>query len=333
MRALVTGGGGFLGRYIVEQLRARGDNVRVLARGEYPELAAMGCDVVRGAIQDVGTVMRACADCDVVFHVAAVAGIWGPARRYFPVNTVATAHVIAACQMLGVKKLVYTSSPSVVYDGKDHRGADESLPYPDRYLCHYPHSKALAEQAVLAANGVQGVATCSLRPHLIWGPRDNHLIPRLVARAKAGRLRRVGPGTNRISMVYVENAAAAHLLAADQLKLGGPVGGQAYFINEPEPVEMWPWVDELLGRAGLPPVKRSISLRAAYGLGAILEGVYGTLGISSEPPMTRFLALQLGTDHWYAIDKARRDFGYTPLVSMAEAMRRVEGDLRRLGAA
>ena len=330
MRALVTGGGGFLGRYIVEQLRARGDEVRVLARGDYPELIGLGCELVRGDIQDLSTVLRACEGRDVVFHTAAVAGIWGPAKRYFPTNSLATGQVIAACQLHGVGKLVYTSSPSVIYDGTDHRGADESLGYPSSYLCHYPHSKAIGEQSVLAAHGVQGVATCSLRPHLIWGPRDNHLIPRLVARARSGRLRRVGPGTNRISMVYVENAAAAHVQAADRLSLDGPVGGKAYFINEPEPVELWPWVDELLGRAGLPPVRKRISLRAAYAAGAVLEAAYKVCGLTSEPPMTRFLALQLGTDHWYSVERARRDFGFAPVVSVEEGMRRVEGDLRSL---
>jgi nucleoside-diphosphate-sugar epimerase len=331
MQALVTGGGGFLGRYIVEQLRARGDSVRVLARGEYPELVALGCELLRGDIQDGDTVLRACAGCDTVFHVAAVAGIWGPASRYFPINTQATDHVIAACRQQGVKRLVYTSSPSVVYDGTDQRGADESLPYPKSFLCHYPQSKALAEQAVLAAHGVAGVATCSLRPHLIWGPRDNHLIPRLVARARSGRLRRVGTWTNRISMVYVENAAAAHLQAADRLSVDSPVGGQAYFINEREPVAMWPWIDELLAVAGVGPVKKAMSLRSAYAIGAALEGVYKVLGLTSEPPMTRFLALQLATDHWYSVAKAERDFGYRPVVSLEEAMRRVGPELRALG--
>jgi 2-alkyl-3-oxoalkanoate reductase len=331
MQALVTGGGGFLGRYIVEQLRARGDSVRVLARGEYPELAALGCEVLRGDIQDGPTLLRACAGCDTVFHVAAVAGIWGPPARYFPINTQATDLVIAACQQQGVKRLVYTSSPSVVYDGTDQCGADESLPYPQSFLCHYPQSKALAEQAVLAAHGVAGVATCSLRPHLIWGPRDNHLIPRLVARARSGRLRRVGTGTNRISMVYVENAAAAHLQAADRLSVDSPVGGQAYFINEREPVAMWPWIDELLEVAGVGPVKKVMSLRSAYAIGAALEGVYKVFGLRSEPPMTRFLALQLATDHWYSVAKAERDFGYRPVVSLEEAMRRVGPELKALG--
>jgi nucleoside-diphosphate-sugar epimerase len=216
----------------------------------------------------------------------------------------------------------------VIYDGCDHCGADESLPYPANYLCHYPHSKALAEQAVLAANGVAGLATVALRPHLIWGPRDNHLVPRLIERARASRLRRVGAGDNLISMSYVENAAAAHVQAADRLASGSQVAGRAYFINEPEPVNLWKWIDELLSLAGLPPVSKSISTRAAYAAGALLELIYKAGRLKGEPPMTRFLAQQLGGSHYYSIANAQRDFGYTPVVSVAEGMRRLASDLR-----
>jgi len=330
MHALVTGGGGFLGMYIVEQLVARGDRVRVLCRGNYPQLDELGVESISGDIQGPAVVANACAGIDTVYHVAAVSGIWGPWDHYHGINTVGTENVIAACRAHNVRRLIYTSSPSVIYDGRDHRNADESLPYPPDYLCHYPHSKALAERAVLAANGVDGLATVALRPHLIWGPRDNHLIPRLVARARAGRLRRVGAGDNLISMSYVENAAHAHLLAADRLEPGSPVAGQAYFINEPEPVNLWRWVDRLLSLAGLAPVRKSISPRAAYAAGALLEKLYTLLHLSGEPPMTRFLALQLSGTHSYDISKAVRDFGYQPLVSVEEGLQRLEPELKRL---
>jgi nucleoside-diphosphate-sugar epimerase len=221
----------------------------------------------------------------------------------------------------------------VVYDGRDHRSANESLPYPARYLCHYPQSKSLAERAVLTANGIDGLSTVALRPHLIWGPRDNHLIPRLIARAKAGKLKRVGLGENMISMSYVENAAHAHLLAADRLAPGSPAAGQAYFINEPEPVNLWSWVDELLALAGLPPVTRSISAPAAYFAGAMLESIYSILHLRGEPLMTRFLAQQLSGTHSYDISKAARDFGYQPIVPVAEGLRRLEPELKRLANA
>lgn len=325
MKCLVTGGGGFLGLYITEQLVAQGHSVRVLCRAHYPRLEELHVETVRGDIRDAAIVRDACDGIDTVFHTAAVPGIWGPWEHYHGINTHGTQNILDACLEAKVRKLIYTSSPSVIYDGKDHLNADESYPYPDAssYLCHYPHSKAIAERAVLAANGLKGLATAALRPHLIWGPRDNHLIPRLIDRARSGRLRRVGNGQNLISMSYVENAAAAHLQAADRLELGSPVAGQAYFINEPEPVNLWNWVDEILAVAGLPPLTKSISANAAYSIGAVCEAAYSLFRWKSEPPMTRFLALQLSGSHYYSVEKARRDFGYAPAVSIAEGMRRM----------
>lgn len=328
MRALVTGGGGFLGRYIVEQLAARGDQVRVFSRRRYADLDPLGVEAHTGDLQDAAAVAAACENCDVVFHAAALPGIWGPWKLFYGVNTLGTQHVIEGCRKHCVPKLIFTSSPSVVFDGHDHAGADESLPYASMFLCHYPRSKALAEQAVLTANGVDQLATCALRPHLIWGPRDTQLVPRLIERAKRGQLRQIGDGTNLISMVYVENAARAHVLAADALSLTSPVAGQAYFINEPDPVNLWGWINTLLSHAGLPPVQKRISARAAFAVGAALEAAYSVLRIHSEPRMTRFLARQLSTSHWYRIDKARRDFGFAPLVSVEEGLRKLEPELR-----
>jgi nucleoside-diphosphate-sugar epimerase len=330
-QALVTGGGGFLGLYIVEQLVARGDTVRVLCRGTYPRLDELGVECCPGDIRDPASVAKACAGVETVFHVAAVSGIWGPWQHYYGINTQGTENVIAACRSQHVARLVYTSSPSVIYDGHDHCGADETLPYPANYLCHYPHSKALAERAVLAANGGGGLATTALRPHLIWGPRDNHLVPRLIARAKAGKLRRVGPGDNLISMSYVENAAHAHILAAGQLAPGSPVAGQAYFINEPKPVNLWQWIDELLALAGLPGVQKSISRSMAYAAGALLETAYRLAPAAGEPPMTRFLARQLGGTHYYNVGRAVRDFDYKSIVSVAEGLQRLGLELKNQG--
>ncbi len=330
MHALVTGGGGFLGLYITEQLCRRGDRVRVFCRGRYPQLEALDVECVQGDLQDPEAVRRACEGIDTVFHVAAVPGVWGAWKKFHGINTLGTRNVLEACERQGVERIVYTSSPSVVFDGKDHLGADESLPYAGNFLCHYPHSKALAEREVLTTSRGRGLLSTALRPHLIWGPRDNHLIPRLIARARSGRLRRVGDGNNLISMAYVENVAHAHLLAADALTSGSPLDGQAYFINEPEPVPLWEWIDELLQRAGLPPVKKSISENAARRIGAACETIYGLLRIQSEPPMTRFVATQLARSHTYRIDRARQDFDYAPLVDVDEGMRRLEPELRAL---
>lgn len=322
MKALVTGGGGFLGGAIVDALLERGDDVRSFARGAYPELAARGVEVVRGDLGDAAAVAAAVAGCDVVFHVAAKAGMWGPYEEYHRANVTGTENVIAACRDHGVPRLVYTSSPSAVFGGDDIEGADESLPYPATYQAHYPRTKAMGEQLVLAANDA-ALATTALRPHLIWGPRDNHLVPRLIARAREGRLRRVGRRPCLVDHTFVEDGARAHLLAADRLRPGAPPAGRAYFISQGAPIPVWDLVNRVLAAAGLEPETRSVPAGLAYALGAVLEIVYGLLGRREDPRMTRFVAKQLSTAHWFDISAARRDLGLEPRVSLDEGMRRL----------
>jgi len=330
VRALVTGGGGFLGRYVVEALLAEGAEVTALARGAYPELAALGVRCVRADLTDAGAVARAVAGHDTVFHVAAKTGIWGPYEDYRAVNVQGTANVIAACRAHGVRRLVHTSSPSATFDGRDHVRVATDLPLPDRFLCAYPRTKAEAERLVRAANDGE-LATCILRPHLIVGPRDPHLLPRLIERGRAGRLRVVGDGTNEVSLTWVENAAAAHVAAARTLAPGAPHAGRAYFLAQRDPVRLWDWIGELFRELGLPPVRRRVSLRAAYAAGAVLETVWRVLARPGEPPMTRFVALQLGTSHSYDPAPAARDFGYEERVDTRAATRLIVQDLRAEG--
>ncbi|TVP99294.1 MAG: NAD-dependent epimerase/dehydratase family protein [Planctomycetaceae bacterium] len=321
MLVLVTGCGGFLGRHIVSQLLGRGDQVRGLARGEYPELTRQGVDIRRADITDPDAVAAACAGVDAVIHCAAIAGIWGPWQRYHSINTLGTQHVIDACRRHGVPILVHCSSPSVTFDGSDQSGIDESVPYPARHLCHYSHTKALAEQAVLAAHEPGKLHTAALRPHLIWGEADPHLFPRLIDRARRGRLRIVGDGENRIDTVHVENAAAAHLNALDHLKAPAPPGGgRAFFITQDEPVRCWDWIAQVLAIAGVPAPTRRIGLATAWRVGATLEAVYRLAGIRSEPPMTRFLAAQLARDHYFDISAAKHLLGYEPRISTAQGL-------------
>lgn len=324
MTALVTGAGGFLGGYIVEQLLARGDRVRAFCGRRLPTVDSHNLEIVQDDIRDRDAVAAACEQVEVVFHTAAVAGIWGPWDRYHGINTLGTQHVLEGCRRHRVRRLVFSSSPSVTFAGGDQCGVNESAPYASRWLCHYPHTKALAEQMVLAANGSGGLLTCSLRPHLIWGPRDTHLVPRLIERGRRGKLRRVGDGKNLIDMVYVENAAQAHLLAADALQGNAAPAGRAYFISQGEPVNCWHWIDELLALAGVPAVKKSISARAAWNAGAACEAAWRLLRLDSEPRMTRFLAAQLSTSHYFDISAARGDFGYEARISTAEGMCRLK---------
>ncbi|MFC1705613.1 NAD-dependent epimerase/dehydratase family protein [Planctomycetota bacterium] len=323
MKALVTGGGGFLGSAIVRMLRARGDTVTSYSRGTYPELEALGVEHVRGDLSDVETLSQAVLGCSVVFHVAAYAGVGCRYAKYHAANVVGTENVMEACRRGGIKRLVHTSTPSVVFSGKDIEGLDESVPYGEDFLgAHYPRTKAEAERKVLAANGEE-LATVALRPRMIWGPGDNHLIPRLLARARAGRLRRVGDGKNVVDTAYIDDAAEAHLLAADALEPGSKVSGRAYFIAQGEPVPMWELIDRILQAAGLEPVKRSVPFWLAYAAGWLLEGIYGGLRLEAEPPMTRFVAVQLGLSSWFDISAAKRDFGYEPRVSVEEGLKRL----------
>ena len=331
MSTLVTGGSGFLGRYLVEQLVARGETIRVFCRSEPECLSLPGVTWLQGDVRDAESVTRACRDMSTIFHCAALPGIWGPWSLYENINTHGTLTLLSAAADAGAARFVYTSSPSVIFDGSDMVDADESRPYPDRFLCGYPRSKALAEAAVLAANGKQNLATVALRPHLIWGPRDNHLLPTLVQKARHGRLRRVGDGHNVISTVYVENAAAAHLQAADLLNPDAPHAGNAYFINEPETVNLWKWINQLLELAELPTVSRSISAPAARRLGGALEWIWRILPLKGDPPMTRFLAEQLARSHSFSIEAAVRDFGYRRIVTAEEGLRRVTPYLQALG--
>jgi nucleoside-diphosphate-sugar epimerase len=322
MNALVTGGGGFLGKAIVGRLAARGDRVRSFSRGDYPELRSLGVETERGDIADAAAVSAAAEGCDIVIHVAAKAGIWGRPEEFQRSNVAGTENVLAACRRWGIRRLVYTSSPSVVFAGRDMEGVDESAPYPDHYEADYPRTKAAAERMVLAANGPE-LATVALRPHLIWGPGDRHLFPRIIGRARAGRLRKIGKEVKLIDTIYIDNAADAHLLAADRLHPGSPIAGKVYFITQGEPVPLWDLVNRILQVAGMPPVTKTIPKSLAYVAGWLCETAYRLLGMESEPPLTRFLVGELATAHWFTIDAARRDLGYCPAVSTEEGLKRL----------
>ena len=328
MRVLVTGAGGFLGGAISQMLSARGDQVRSLSRRTYPALAALGIEQAIGDLADSAAVTQAVRGCDAVIHVAALPGHWGSYQSYFQTNVLGTQNVLDACLSLGIGKLVYTSTPSVAHAGGHLAGVDESAPIPTHFRAHYPATKALAERAVLAANSAQ-LSTVALRPHLIWGPGDNHLLPRLVARARAGKLRFVGAKSQLIDTIYIDNAARAHLLALDRLSPTAACAGRAYFLSNDEPVALDTMVNRLLACANLPPVHKRIPYPLAYAAGALLEFAYTCLPLKGEPIMTRFLAEQLSTAHWYNISAAKRDLDYRAEVSISEGMARLTASLQR----
>ena len=325
MKILVTGGGGFVGGYIVERLLARGYTVRSIGRSPQPELVAKGVEVVCGDLTDATAVAAACEGVDAVFHVAARAGVWGSWESFYGPNVIGTRNVLSACRKWQVKRLVYTSTPSVVFNGDSIRGGDESLPYGKNWLCHYAETKALAEQEALAANS-EKLQVVALRPHLIFGPGDPHLLPRVVESVKAGRLRIVGDGSAKVDVSYVGNVADAHLDAFDALERGKGAG-QAYFISQGEPVDLWPWLNSILEGLGQPPLTQKIPLPLAYGIGALCEGAWKVLRRRTDPPITRFVAVELAKDHYFDIRKAQHALGYRPRVPMNEALKLTIQDL------
>ena len=371
---LITGGTGFLGRHLVDRLLAQGRAVAVLARRPAPDLTARGVRVITADLADDEAVCSACRGIETVFHVAAKVGVWGCYRDFYRANVLGTRAVLAGCRAHGVQRLVFTSTPSVVYNGRDLAGADESLPLTSRCPAAYPLTKAIAEREVLAANS-PGLRTVALRPHLIWGAGDPHLVPRVIAQARAGRLRIVGTGRNHVDMVHVQNAVDAHLLAElalgksqnpnpksqesqpggqchliddkvdpspiasgqgnvirDQTDPAQSADGRAYFITNGEPVVLWDWINDLLRALDIPPVTKRLPLGAATVIGGVCEALWGLLPLRGEPPMTRFVAKELASDHWFDISAARRDLGYAPRVSMAEGTAELVASLRRTAA-
>ena len=327
-KVFVTGAGGFLGLAICQRLLAAGIQVVGFARGDYPKLVELGVDMRQGDISDYDSVKHAMQGCDLVFHVASKAGVWGSKQSYFSPNVDGANNIINACKALNIQRLVYTSTPSVTFAGRDENGINESAPYADSYLNYYGESKAIAEQHVLAVNSTQ-LHTTALRPHLIWGPNDPHLVPRVIERARAGRLKLVGHEDKLVDTIYVDNAAYAHVLAALDLVTNAKCAGKAYFLSNDQPITMADMLNRILACVDLPPVTKRVPAVVAYTAGVVLETVYGLLNKSQEPIMTRFVARQLSTSHYFDISAAKQDLGYQPLVSIDQGMQKLKQSLSR----
>jgi nucleoside-diphosphate-sugar epimerase len=332
MNLLVTGGGGFLGQALCRGLVERGHAVTSFNRGLYPALDALGVQQLQGDLGDHDAVSAAARDCEAIFHNAAKAGAWGDYDSYHRANVIGTDNVIAACRTHRIGRLVYTSTPSVTHRATHpvEGGTADTVPYGEHFKAHYATTKTIAEKAVLAANDAT-LATIALRPRLIWGPGDAQLLPRLAQRARAGRLRLVGHGDNLIDTTYIDNAAQAHFDAFEHLAPGAACAGRAYFISNGEPKPAREIVNALLAAVGAPPVTKTLPFPVAYAIGAVCEAAWSVLPLEGEPPLTRFLAEQLGTTHWYDMAPATRDFGYVPRVSLDEGLARLAESYRRPG--
>lgn len=321
MKVLVTGGGGFLGKSICKMLLKENFEVISLSRHEYIELTELGVSQVKQDLSKL-TLDTELPKFDAVIHTAALAGVWGKKEDFYNINFVGTKNLVDYCKHHKVKHFVYTSSPSVVFGADDINGADESIPYPEKFYTHYQETKKLAEEYVLT-NVDSDFHALSIRPHLIWGPGDPHLFPRILARARAGKLKRVGSGENLVDIIYVDNAASAHVKALKAMKENPALSGNSYFVGQEKPVNLWDFLGDVFHRAKIEPLEDAISFKAAYNIGFVMEKVFGLLGVyQPEPPMTRFVAMQLAKSHYFSHEKAKRDFGYQAEVSIEEGLER-----------
>ena len=318
MKVLVTGGGGFLGTATCKELVAEGFEVCSFSRSAYPHLKAIGVRCIIGDITKKEDTRAACTGIDAIFHIAAKAGVWGSYASYFGPNVLGTRNIIQACLKNNIRYLVHTSSPSVTFSGFDQNGVNEDAPYASRFLTPYQETKAIAEQEVLSSHGNK-LQTIVLRPHLIWGPGDNQLVPRIVKLAKSGKLRIVGNGTKRVDAVYIANAAQSQINALAALRRG-QCGGESFFITNHEPWPMRDIIGGILKPHGLPSQPKKIPTRAAYSAGSLLEAYYKIRNIETEPRMTRFVAKQLSTAHWFDPKKSKDLLGYNPKISMQKGM-------------
>lgn len=320
--SVVTGGGGFVGRHLVSALAARGDrviNVDLRAPDDLPG------ELVRADITDPAAMREVIAGADVVFHNAsAVHTKQSHVDLVRRVNVDGTRNVIDACRATGVSRLVYVSSGSVVYQGEDIEGGDESLPYPTRTQAPYADTKIEAEKLVLASNDAS-LATVALRPHVVFGPHDARFLPAVLKHAKAGRLRvQVGRGTWLSDYTYVENLVDALLLAGAALEPGAPIAGRPYFITNGEPMPFWDFVRRVLDRLKLPPIRARVPHQLVYAIAAVKESFEALRGgeVSPEDGLTRFAIRYMCTHHYFSIERARRELGYEPRVSVAEGIER-----------
>ncbi len=272
----------------------------------------------RGDITSLEQLYAAAQGAQAIVHTAGKAGVWGDPEDYRRINVTGTDNVIEVCRTQAIPMLVHTSSPSIVHTGGDIGGADESLPIADHFSAPYPATKAEAEKRVTAANSSQ-LKTVSLRPHLIWGPGDPHILPRLAAKARGGTLALPAPD-KIIDTIFVENAAQAHVNALQELLGSARCAGKAYFVTNNEPMPQGEIIRKLLAAIGIDVKIRAVPVGLAKTAGALCETAWRTFGLKSEPPVTRFSVEQLATAHWFDTSAATRDFGYTPEISIAEGL-------------
>lgn len=325
MRVVVTGSSGFVGRHLVAALSKRGDDVVALdvAKGEHPGLERV--TTVTGDLRDRATLDAAVDGAAVVYHAASrVQTREAGADEVFAINVTGTKNLLGASRDKGVQRFVYVSSASVVYDGADIEKGDESLPYPTSFHAPYAETKAVAEREVLEAHGKGDLATCAIRPHVVFGPGDTRFFPAILGRARSGKLKAyVGSATKLSDFTYVDNLVDGLMAAGTKLELKGPIGGQAYFVTNGEPTAFWEFVGRVLDGLGYPrPIVR-VPYPIAYGAAWVRETLDALRGIpTAEQSLTRFAIRYLTTHHYFSHAKATRDLDYRPAVDITEGIAR-----------
>ena len=319
-KILVTGAGGFLGYYIAcELIKNPLYEVVSFSRKSHEKVRKLNIEERLGDLANYRDVESALDDIDWVIHTASMVGMWGRYENFYQTNVIGTQNIINASMKKNISRIVYTSTPSVVFGKDSLEGVDESTPYPKKYYSYYAQTKAIAEQLILKSNTNQ-LATVALRPHLIFGPGDLNLIPRVVEAQKKNKLKIVGDGNNLVDVTYVENAALAHVRAIEQLSPNGKIAGKAYFVGQ-GPVKLWEFTNDILKRSGLPKVEKTISLTKAYWMGFLIEIFLKIFRLYQiHPPMTRFIALQLAKSHYYTHQNLENDLGFKPRYTINEGL-------------
>ena len=325
MKALVTGGGGFLGSYIVRDLLQKNYEVVSLSRNTYSELTKKNVLQIQCDLSLAEEVKKLdLSSFDVIFHVASKAGVWGKYEDYYRSNFIATKNLVDQAKEQNVKYFIYTSTPSVVFGKDDICNGDEKMQYPEHFYTHYAYTKMLAEKYVIE-NNFNDFKTLAIRPHLIWGPGDPHLIPRLKQKAMNNKLKQVGDGENLVDIIYVENASLAHVQAFEAL-MKRNIGGRCYFIGQENAIKLWGFINQVLEKSNLNPVQSQVSEKLAFNLGYVFEKIFSFFGIQKpEPPMTRFVAMQLAKSHYFSHEAAKNDFDYKIKYTIEEGLERTFG--------
>lgn len=322
-KVLVTGAGGFLGSFIVRDLFNKGTyEIYTFSRKSYKNLEQYNVTQIQGDLQNPQDLLMATKGMDAIIHCASQVGMWATYETFYNTNFLGTKNIVDAAIINQVPKFIHTSTPSVAFGNESLCNVDESTPYPKKYYSYYAQTKALAEQYVLSKKSPT-FSVVAIRPHLIFGPGDLNLVPRVIDSAKKGKLKIVGDGENLVDVTYVENASEVHLIALEKLSPTASMNGKAYFLGQ-GPIKLWDFTNDILKRSEMKPITKKIPLFVCYAIGFLIECSLKLIGkYDIHPPMTRFVAMQLGMSHYYDHKALYKDFDYTPRYSIQEGLDRL----------